>query len=229
MKSKILAAIFATGTLLMAGSSGAAVFYVDTVLNWQALGALGVVDADGDTRWAYVSSTLTLAEKNLVKVSIAEVEVAGVDAYGVNFDFTALNLGAGLTNESPNIEYNANVLATSDEWFNNVRLDTSGQLLTGTATYGATKHITPNVGSIIDLVSVNGSFDGPKVFTNQPNNPKALNVLETFNASAGGFLQSSANSYLVSARLLTTPEPGTLLLFGAGLAGLGLFGRRKSS
>ena len=135
-----------------------------------------------------------------MKVSIAEVEVAGVDAYGVNFDFTALNLGAGLNNESPTIEYTADVLAPSTEWFNNVRLDTSGQLLTPTATYGATKHITPNVGSVIDLVSVNGSFDGPKIFTNQPNNPKALNVVETFSASTGGFLQSSADSYLVSAR-----------------------------
>jgi len=221
MKLKALATTIVAGGLLAAAGPSLAVTCstVSTIAGWAALGAAGCTDnTDGDTTWVFVSATVPLTSA----FSVTEIPFTGGDLYNVAFDF-GIPQGTGSVGES--VSYTAT--GTAAEPFDAANFDsnvTQGQGVSGNV---ATGHITAAGGVDVMLTSTNGGHAPPTGETSFANS-LTINVTDTLvTIPQGSVFNAMNNSFQTGTVGGKIPEPATLLLLGAALAGAGFARRRK--
>jgi hypothetical protein len=212
--------ILATGGLLAAsGASFAAPLCntVTTVAGWAGLGATGCLDnSDSDSLWVWTGDSGIPSD---VGFGLTEIEIAGVDFYTVALNWVTPSTTAAT------LSFTATIL--NSEQFIAANFGTTLSEATGTSGATASAFISEPG---LTLTSTDGSQAPLSGETPFGSAFSSISVTDTFRpdlATPAGtaLLTGSDNSFQVQ----TTPEPATLLLFGAALAGLGLVRRRKSS
>ena len=194
---------------------------VATVADWAAL-TNGC--ANPDVILTLINSTLPkttgFAAASILRPALAPVNVV------------ALNFG-GLTAGTYTVEYDIQI-ATVDTAFGSVSSDTSVVLL-GIGAINMVTSIYDGQGNLVSgpLTSINGVPVGSSAL---PLGLTFLDVREAFIVPFGGILVDAANAYTqlnvppLADPILATAvtAPGSLVLLGLGLVGVGLLRRKKA-
>jgi hypothetical protein len=228
MKLKSLAtSILAGGLLIAAGSSfGVPCSTLATVSAWKAAGSCTDTDAVSDTTWTFTSSSFTAAQLLQITFAVSEGEGVGFDVYNVAFGF---NPALNSTNAGATIAFTGTV--NNAELFDAANYDTNVTEPVGFSGAVSTAQITGASGPVsLLLTSTDGSHapapSGETPFTNNT----TIAALDTFGTIPAGIVLNAANnSFQTGTPARKIPEPATLLLIGAALAGAGFARRRKQS
>lgn len=104
--------------------------------------------------------------------------------------------------------------------FNTVSLSQDAAAPTSGGSQWVQKTVTPDVGDIIQLEVIGSGSDGPIFFQE---GVRSVTVRDEFLAQGGQLIVSDVNEFTQD-----IPAPATVLLFGAGLLGLGLKRRKQA-
>ena len=226
MKLRTLASAVLAGGLFAAASPSFAVQCgaagANTVALWAALGAAGCTDPDSDTRWTFVASS---ANPAITGAAFNITENLAFDIYNVAFDFGATPLDSTMAGTF--ISFTATIL--NGELFDAANYDTNvTEPLGSPGGQVSTAHITGASGPVNVTLTSNDGTHAPPVGETGFTANTTIAVTDTFTTIPAGIVVDAANNSFQTAPVVTkVPEPATLLLIGAALAGAGFARRRK--
>jgi len=231
MKLKSLATAIVAGGLFAVASPSFAVTCgaagANSLSLWAGLGAAGCTDTDNDTRWVFTSaSPALLAAAQGVTFNVSESEGVGFDVYNVAFGFDP---ALSSTMNGATIVYTATAL--NAELFDAANYDTNVTEPVGFSGAVSTARITGTNGPVNLLLTSNDGSHAPPPSGETPfTNNATIGVTDTFVTIPSGIVLNAANnSFQTGSPTTKIPEPATLLLIGAALAGAGFARRRKQS
>jgi hypothetical protein len=213
--------LLACGLLCGGGASAASWNWEGTLASWQAgntgVAGSGVIkDLDGDTTFTLLNACIPVGLTGYLTLS--EVDISGKSYYDVGLSWSA---AAGF----PSGYSGGGVLAYTVTSLNPARVITSAAfdtVVTGT-NLSAKATLADSNGSFASLTSTNGSRD-PVAAQFEFAGRSSVDVKDTFAPSTTGVFQDAHNAFGVTA----VPEPESYAMMLAGLAALGIFGRRRT-
>ena len=208
IQKALLTTLAGCGLALGATSAMASVTSCTTITTIRAWADLDGGCDIGDKNW-----TLNTEGENLLSATIGFSFIGSTYLMQItNFDNSDL---AG----SWNLNYTISVLDPSfhiSDMFAGADNPGSGSLLT--------KGVTGDPGGAFTLTDTNGA-EGPTA-EKHGLTASSLTVAEAFSVNAGSTLVSVSDTFFQK-QIVKVPEPGSLLLFAAGLGAAGWIGRRR--